>query len=296
MGTRARTGRDITVDRMAVAGADVQVLTLRDARLGTAAGEAVREPHRHDYDELFWIRTGTGAHLIDGEESPLRSGTVSIVLAGQVHTLTSASGVGGAVVRFRPEMLASEPGGRGTPTWLLSHTHVRDVEVPAGERDRLDAVVATLATEVTRPPDGCATAIQRHLLSTILLWVQRWYDASGAERPRANTPDARLHREFAGLLERDYAAHHDAAHYADRLNVTPTTLNRAVAEATGRTTKELVTGRVMLEAARLLRFTDLTIGEIAFRTGYRDQLYFSRAFRRTMGRSPSAYRAAVTTG
>jgi AraC family transcriptional regulator, transcriptional activator of pobA len=46
----------------------------------------------------------------------------------------------------------------------------------------------------------------------------------------------------------------------------------------------------MLEAARLLRFTDLSVGEIAFRVGLGDQLYFSRAFKRHYGESPVAYR------
>jgi hypothetical protein len=39
--------------------------------------------------------------------------------------------------------------------------------------------------------------------------------------------------------------------------------------ATGRTTKELVMDRVMLEAARLLAFTDRPVGEISHRTGLR---------------------------
>jgi AraC family transcriptional activator of pobA len=41
-----------------------------------------------------------------------------------------------------------------------------------------------------------------------------------------------------------------------------------------------------------LLFSDLTIGEIAYRTGFRDQLYFSRAFKRNRGAAPSDYRAA----
>jgi AraC-like DNA-binding protein len=49
----------------------------------------------------------------------------------------------------------------------------------------------------------------------------------------------------------------------------------------------------MLEAARLLRFTDLTAQEIAQRVGYDDPLYFSRAFKRRYGESPSAYRERV---
>ena len=59
---------------------------------------------------------------------------------------------------------------------------------------------------------------------------------------------------------------------------------------TGRTTKELITDRRMLEAARLLRFSEISVGEIAYRAGYRDQLYFSRAFKRQFGEAPSAYR------
>ena len=67
-----------------------------------------------------------------------------------------------------------------------------------------------------------------------------------------------------------------------------------LAHVTGRTTKQLITDRVMLEAARLLRFTDLTVGEIAFRAGFEDQLYFSRAFKRHYGQAPSTYRTHLS--
>ena len=46
----------------------------------------------------------------------------------------------------------------------------------------------------------------------------------------------------------------------------------------------------MLEAARLLRFTDLAVGEVAHRAGFGDPLYFSRAFKRRHDASPQAYR------
>jgi AraC-like DNA-binding protein len=75
--------------------------------------------------------------------------------------------------------------------------------------------------------------------------------------------------------------------------VPPAVLSRALSHVTGRATKELVTDRVMVEAARLLRFTDLTIGEVAFRVGFGDQLYFSRAFKRHFGEAPMAYRARL---
>jgi AraC family transcriptional regulator, transcriptional activator of pobA len=78
--------------------------------------------------------------------------------------------------------------------------------------------------------------------------------------------------------------------------VPPAALGRALTQVTGRSTKDLVLDRVMLEAARLLRFTDLTVQEIAFRVGFDDPLYFSRAFKRRHGEAPMAYRERTRGG
>jgi len=43
-------------------------------------------------------------------------------------------------------------------------------------------------------------------------------------------------------------------------------------------------------ARQLLSGTNLTIGQVAARTGYDDYTYFSKVFRKTNGISPSAYR------
>jgi AraC family transcriptional activator of pobA len=167
------------------------------------------------------------------------------------------------------------------------------VAVPAGDEPSLTGVLATLAAEARRPPDPYAADLQRHLVTTVLLWLERWYDGSRSERREAEDADVQLHRRFTTLLEADFSAHHDAAHYADALAVPAAALSRALSRLTGRSTKELVTDRVMLEAARLLRFTDLTVGQIAYRVGFADQLYFSRAFKRRHGQAPQAYRAAA---
>ena len=124
----------------------------------------------------------------------------------------------------------------------------------------------------------------------VLLWAERWWDDARTERRDADGAAERLHRSFVALLERDFARHHDAAHYAEALRVPAAALAHALSQATGRTTKELVTDRVMTEAARLLRFTDLSVSEIAFRIGFRDQLYFSRAFKRHRGEPPVRWR------
>lgn len=276
-------GRDgLTLDRLTHDDALVEVLRVRDASFGTDRGQ-VREPHRHDYHELLWIATGEGRHLVDGEASDLVAGTVTLIARGQVHVMQRANDVTGAVVRFREEML-----GDGGPGWLLHGREAIVAPVPPSEHARLDAVIGALAEEAGRPADPCSIDLQRNLLSAVLLLLQRWLDASRRERPEP--AEVGLHRRFSARLEQDFATHHDAAHYAKALAVPPAALARALGAATGRSTKELVTDRVMLEASRLLLFTDQTVGEIAYRVGFRDQLYFSRAFKRHTGASPTDYR------
>ena len=165
--------------------------------------------------------------------------------------------------------------------------------VPPELGDDLDAVLGALHREIARDADPYSADLQRDLVATVLLWLERWNDAAHGECRDTGDADVQLHRRFAALLERDFAAHHDVGHYADALSVPPAALSKALSRLTGRPTKELVTDRVMLEAARLLQFTDLTVGEIAFGVGYGDQLYFSRAFKRRFGRPPVAYRRLV---
>jgi AraC family transcriptional activator of pobA len=276
----------ISLDRLADA-TGVQAVWLEDATIGAVAA---REPHRHDYHELIWVRAGSGRHLIDGAPVPVRPCTVTVIGRGAVHVFERAERLTGAVLRFGDELLAA---GRVAPGWLLAGRGGRTVQVPDGEADRLEEALRAIAAEAARPPDPYSADLLRHLVSTVLLWTERWYDAVRTERREQDDAEVQLHRRFAALLERDFREHHDAAHYADALAVPTAALSRALSQVTGRSTKELVTDRVMLEAARLLRFTDATVGEVAHAAGFSDPLYFSRAFKRHTGEAPMAYRARV---
>jgi AraC family transcriptional activator of pobA len=283
--------RRLTVDRLAP-GAALEVVPLEDFRVGEGP---LREPHRHDYHELLWVQAGSGEHSIDGEPVRVRPGTVTVIGRGQVHVFRHAEGLRGALLRFADEVLLG--GGESAAMgWLLTARTERSIPVPDGEGDALDATLRALHAELARPPDAHSAGLQRHLVSTVLLWLERWHEGARGERRDADDPLLELQRRFTRRLEADFARHHDAAHYAEALGVPPAALAHALSRLTGRATKEHVTDRVMLEAARLLRFTDASVGEVAFRVGFRDQLYFSRAFRRRFGDPPVAYRERLRGG
>lgn len=269
-----------TVDALPAEADDLQVVELDLASIGDAD---VREPHRHDYNELIWVREGEGRHLIDGEEIEFGPHTLTLIPKGQVHQFQRADRATGTVARFGDEWLAD------SRRWLFSGGSCSALSVPDEEAERFDHLLDLLRAEVERPPGPESAELRRHLLTAVLLWAQRWREVQ-LEEGGALRSDVELQQRFLELLERDFTVSHEAGHYAAELGVTTGTLSRTLAKLGGRSTKQLITDRVILEAARLLRFSDLSIKEIAARLGFTDQFAFSKAFKRRRGEAPLDFR------
>ncbi|HEV7846097.1 MAG TPA: AraC family transcriptional regulator [Thermoleophilaceae bacterium] len=265
--------------------AEADALEVIDFQLSSIGDGEIREPHRHAYHELIWVREGHGRHLIDGEPLEFGPRTLTLIAKGQVHQFERAERISGVVARFDDEWLtgglAEEVGRR----WLFTSQGCTSLSPPEDEAERFDALLGLLRVEVERPATRESAELRRHLLSAALLWAQRWREAQ-LEEGGATRSDVQLHQQFLEALERDFATDHDAGHYAGVLAVTAGTLSRTLTKLTGRTTKQLILERVILEAVRLLRFSDLSIKEIAARLGFSDQFAFSKAFKRQRGEAP----------
>jgi AraC family transcriptional regulator, transcriptional activator of pobA len=263
--------------------AEADALEVRSLELESIESDHVREPHRHAYHELIWVREGHGRHLIDGEPVDFGPRTLTLIAKGEVHQFERAERISGVVVRFDDEWLS------GSRRWLFSGRACTAMSVPDTEAGHFDALLELLREEVERPAGPESAELRRHLLSAALLWAQRWREAQ-LEGGGATSADVELHREFQETLDRDFMSRHDAGHYAAELGVTTGTLSRTLTRLTGRTTKQLILERVLMEAARLLRFSDLSVKEIAARLGFTDQFAFSKAFKRQRGEAPLDFR------
>jgi AraC family transcriptional regulator, transcriptional activator of pobA len=263
--------------------AEADALQVRSLDLERIDGDEIREPHRHAYHELIWVREGSGRHLVDGEPVVFGPRTLTLIAKGQVHQFERADRVSGVVVGFDDEWLTD------SRRWLFSGGSCTALSVPEDDAPRFDALLDLLREEVERPAGPESAELRRHLLSAALLWAQRWREAQ-LEGGGATRADVQLQQQFLETLERDFAGSHEAGHYSAELGVTTGTLSRTLTRLTGRTTKQLILDRVLLEAARLLRFSDLSVKEIAARLGFTDQFAFSKAFKRQRGEAPLDFR------
>src|SRR5215216_892766 len=263
--------------------AEADALEVREFQETSIGDGDIREPHRHAYNELIWVRAGSGRHLIDGEPVEFGPRTLTLIAQGQVHQFQRADGVSGVVTRFGDEWLTA------ARRWLFSGASCTALHVPDGDATRFDALLDLLRAEVERPAGPEFAELRSHLLTSALLWAQRWRQEQ-MEEGGATRSDLQLNQRFMELLERDFTVSHDAGHYAAELGVTSGTLSRLLMKLTGRTTKQLILDRVILEAVRLLRFSDLSIKEIAARLGFSDQFGFSKAFKRRRAVAPLEFR------
>jgi len=97
-------------------------------------------------------------------------------------------------------------------------------------------------------------------------------------------------REFNFLVEIHFRKEHTVAAYASLLNKSPKTLSNYFLKLGRGRPLHIIQERIMLEAKRLLRYSDKTVKEIAYEIGYEDVQAFSRAFRQKEGIYPSDFR------
>lgn len=100
-------------------------------------------------------------------------------------------------------------------------------------------------------------------------------------------------REFNFLVEQHFKAKHTVAEYAELLNKSPKTLSNIFSKISSKSPLQYIQERKMLEAKRLLRYSDKQIQEIAYEIGYDDIQTFSRFFKKQEGISPSIFKEKV---
>ena len=99
-----------------------------------------------------------------------------------------------------------------------------------------------------------------------------------------------LFSEFTKLLEQYSKSQRNVGFYARQLNITPKSLSSAVKEVSGKTAARWIDESVILEAKALLKYSGMSIQEIAYRLNFSTQSFFGKYFKQHTGTSPSRYK------
>ncbi len=97
-------------------------------------------------------------------------------------------------------------------------------------------------------------------------------------------------KKYNDLLAANVSRQRSIEFYSKQLEITPNHLNKSVKAVTGRTAITILNEMSLQEAKMQLKYSNLSISDIAFQLGFEDLSYFSRFFKKITGISPMAYR------
>lgn len=268
--------RDIPFSKMHAI-SDAGVFVKRFGQYGKVAMKSYA--HRDDYYIFALLTEGKVAVEIDFERKGLAAGEMLILSPWQVHNKPSGEewNADGWLLAFSPEIL-TESEALAIESYSISpHPFSLD-------KNMMDDVVALCAMmQRYQGDDGVATV----LASAVKCLVLSSFDSLDKETVgRYKLITLRLRK----LLDIHLTHEKSPAAYASMLNISEVYLNEAVKGATGLSAGAYIRSRVIVQAKRQLTYTSLSAKEIAYDLGYEDYTYFSKLFRKSVGKSPADYR------
>jgi AraC family transcriptional regulator, transcriptional activator of pobA len=247
-------------------------------------------PHVLDFVDILLVTAGAGRFRLDGETHVVRSGVVLFTRPGQVRQW-SVSHLEGACVFFREDFVAEA---FSDPQFLDQFAPFRPSRptgalalAPRQRRQFLDGF-ASMRREIGDLRADAGHALRATLYELLVMLDRHYVRRNGGRREAHN----QIVTRFREGLDRDFRHLHRVGDYAARLGVTPGHLNALCRATLGRTAGACVRARLLLEAKRLLLYTDLTSSAIAHALGFDDPSYFVRFFRREAGSAPIGFRRA----
>ncbi|CAM1345004.1 AraC family transcriptional regulator [Tenacibaculum amylolyticum] len=250
------------------------------------ADKVVVPAHRHDFYHIMFIKQGTGTNIIDFKTYNVQPNTLFFISPGQVHSIELSANVKGYVISFNSEFYLLNDTIQKLLDFPFFHSFSNAPVAYLNESNiKIQAVFDELYEEYKTNSDK---NMLRALLELLLLRAARLY----TKTPTKETPAYLTYqiRKLEALIDTHFKQYRVLNDYAELMHISPKHLNSLVKKGLNKTVKNLIHERLLIEAKRLLLFTNNSISEIAYELGFTDKSYFMRFFKKQTSITAETYR------
>jgi len=167
------------------------------------------------------------------------------------------------------------------------------IQLDSNETDRLNTLIAVLSEEFeTR--DTNQEEMLRLLLKRFIIRCTR-VARKQYNLENLDNQDVDLIRHFNVLVEEHFRKLKSVTDYASLLNKSPKTIANAFSKFSDETPLHVIHNRIILEAKRLLIYTNKSAKEIGIELGYFDPAQFSKFFKLKTGVTMTEFKSGTTS-
>jgi len=250
----------------------------------------VEEPHRHNSYVLVLFTNGIGTHDVDFDTFHIQPGSMFFMQPGQIHHWDLSDDIDGFVVFYSQEMYNLYFRQKTIDTYPFYHSLGNSPEMLLDAKETKNFV--SYFYHMLEEYQGNKMMKMDKIINTldnIHIEITRKYTESHVlETHSYNTKI----RDFNLLLEKWFLKEKTPSFYASQLHITLKHLNRICNEILKKTTTQVITDRIILEAKRMLMDKKITVNEIASALGFDDYSYFVRLFKKHVGITPTVFRTS----
>lgn len=251
----------------------------------------VDEIHKHSFYEILWTVEGKSKQTIDDKVYEVSPNTLFFISPNQVHQFEEWKTLKGGTILFTEHFFLLNQYNKEKLfelSFLDNFYSNPCIQFTKKEFASIRHTIDLMLAEHKRKEKS--QSILQSLLHILLAQAQRTVKTQKTISKKYLI----LFKEFTHLLEKHFVENKTANFFAKQLDITAHHLNLISKTVTGKTATEVIRARSILEAKRLLAFTNLSIIEIARYLNYFDSSYFSKLFRAETNRTPVAFRKEMS--
>ncbi|WP_058302672.1 AraC family transcriptional regulator [Gorillibacterium timonense] len=254
--------------------------------------EAAQADAHHDHEayELYYLVSGERYFFIKDRTYHLHKGDLVLIPTHVLHKTSSArkDGHERILINFRWEALNGllPEYEAQIPLMFAEFPHIR---LSGKEQAVIRRILDSMLFEMEADKPG-AERYARLLLAEMVLLLLRLTEGRHAEV--AEFPNSLHHKvsEVARYIGDHYGEPITLNGLSDQFRISPFYLSRIFHQVTGLPVVSYINHVRVEEARLLLASTDLSVTEVALRTGYQSVTHFGRVFKSAVGLSPQKFR------
>ncbi|HMI01798.1 MAG TPA: helix-turn-helix domain-containing protein [Pedobacter sp.] len=163
------------------------------------------------------------------------------------------------------------------------------IKLDDASQQKMELLLNMFVSEMNTP-DNVQNDMLVMLLKRLIITVTQLAKSEYIPDQRQNNERFNMIRKFNLLVEGNFHNEHSVNFYAQKLNKSPKTLSNLFALFNQKSPIQMIQERIIIEAKRLLYYTDKSVKEITYELGFEDPAYFCNFFKRHTSYPPLAYR------